>query len=162
MKTELDITIANSEELERYVDENQDLRYPDNDIRLGFQPMESEIRDIECKSLFLCTFKSGVVEERFDFVGRDIMCWGDCILKDFSGRHFMGGNFVGRDFNGANAFMWNFEGRNVVYYSVFISYYILRCSSLFGQMEKSIHKSLNEEIEYIDEKDFKYGVYSLF
>lgn len=162
MKTELDIVIKNNDELEAYVDENQDLRYPDNDIRMEFQPTESEIRDIECKSLFLCTFKDGGVEERFDFAGRDIMCWGDCILKDFSGRHFMGGSFVGRDFDGANAFMWTFEGRNVIYYAVFVAYNSLSCSNIFGKLERSLHKCLNENIEYTDPDKFEYGVYSLY
>ncbi len=162
MKTELDIVIKNSEELEKYVDENQDIRYPDNDIRIEFEPKQSEIRDIECENLFLCTFKNSGVEERFDFLGRDIMCWGDCILKDFFGRHFFGGNFIGRDFEGRNAIMWNFEGRNVIYFLVFISRYLLRCSSLFGQEEHSLHKSLGENIEYINEEDFEYGVYSYY
>ncbi|MDD5033046.1 MAG: hypothetical protein PHC85_02955 [Candidatus Pacebacteria bacterium] len=162
MKTELDIIIRNSGELEDYVDENQDLRYPDNDIRLEFQPNESEIRDIECKSLFLCVFKNGAVDERFDFAGRDIMCWGDCILRDFYGRHFMGGSFVGRDFDGVNAFMWTFEGRKVIYYAAFVAYNLLRCSSIFGKLDNSLHECLNEKIEFIDEEDFKYGVYSLF
>jgi len=162
MKTEQDIVIRNSEELESYVDENQDLRYPDNDIRLEFQPTESEIRDIECKNLFLCTFEGGVVADRFDFFGRDVSCWGNFILKDFYGRCFDGGNFVGRDFDGRNAIMWNFEGRNVIYYAVFVSYQFLRCSSLFGKMEHSLHQCLNENIEYVSEADFEYGVYSLY
>lgn len=162
MKTEIDIVIKDGEELEKYVDENKDLRYPENDVRIEFEPTESEIRDIECKNLFLCTFENGGIEDRFDFLGRDIMCWGDCILKDFFGRHFFGGNFIGRDFNGRNAIMWNFEGRNVVYFAVFVSNYILRCSSLFGQSENSLHKSLFEEIEYINEENFEYGVYSLY
>jgi len=162
MKIEQDIKIRNIEELEDYLDENQDLRYPENDIKIEFEPRESEIRDIECKSLFLCTFKGGVVEERFDFLGRDISCWGTCILRDFWGRCFDGGNFVGRDWNGRNGIFWNFEGRDVIYYAVFISYHYLRCASLFGKVEHSIHKCLNEEIEYINKDDFEYGVYSVF
>ncbi len=162
MKTELDIVIKNSEELEKYVDENKDIRYPENDIRIEFEPRESEIRDIECQNLFLCTFENSGVEERFDFFGRDIMCWGDCILKDFFGRHFTGGNFIGRDFEGVNVFAWNFEGRNIIYYAAFISKYYLRCSSIFGQFENSIHKSLCENIEYVDSEKFEYGVYSVY
>lgn len=162
MKLELNITIRNSEELEKYVDENQDLRYPDNDVRLEFEPRENEIRDIECKDLFLCTFRDGGVDVRFNFLGRDIMCWGDCVLKDFWGRHFMGGSFVGRDFKGVNAWMWTFEGRNIEYYAVFVAYNSLSCSSIFGRLENSLHKCLNENIEYIDEKDFKYDVYSVY
>ncbi len=162
MKTEIDIVIKNSEELEKYVDENKDIRYPENDIHIEFEMKESEIRDIECVNLFLCTFKNSGVEKRFDFLGRDIMCWGDCILKDFFGRHFFGGNFIGRDFEGINAIMWNFEGRNVIYYLVFVSRAILRCSSLFGQAEISFHKSIEEDIEYVNEENFEYGVYSLY
>ncbi len=63
MKTEPDIVIKNSEELEKYVDENKDLVYPENNISLEFEPKESEIRNIECRDLFLCTFKDGGVEE---------------------------------------------------------------------------------------------------
>jgi len=106
--------------------------------------------------------KNGGVEERFDFHGRDIMCWGDCILKDFFGRHFTGGNFIGRDFEGVNVFAWNFEGRNIIYYAAFISKYYLRCPSIFGQFENSLHKSLCENIEYVNEEDFEYGVYSVY
>ncbi len=162
MKTELDIVIKNSEELEKYVDENKDFRYPENNIRIEFEPNEGEIRDIESKDLFLCTFKNGGVEERFDFLGRDIMCWGDCVLKDFFGRHFTGGSFVGRDFEGVNAVMWTFEGRNVIYYAVFVAFNLFRCSSVFGKLENSFHKCLNENIEYVNEEDFEYGVYSLY
>ncbi|MFH1979378.1 MAG: hypothetical protein ABII97_03280 [Patescibacteria group bacterium] len=162
MRTELDIVIKNSEELESYVDENQDLVFPDNDIRIEFMPRENEIRDIECKNLFMCKFGGGIVSERFDFYGRDIICWGDCIMRDFFGRVFDGGNFVGRDWEGRNGIMWNFEGRNIIYYAVFISYHSFLCSSVFGQVENSIHKCLNDEIEYRDEKDFEYGTYSVY
>ncbi|MBU1179261.1 hypothetical protein KKB69_02940 [Patescibacteria group bacterium] len=162
MKLELNIVIKNSEELEKYVDENQDLRYPDNDIRMEFEPRENEIRDIECKDLFLCTFKDGGVDQRFNFLGRDIMCWGDCVLKDFWGRNFMGGSFVGRDFNGVNAWTWTFEGRNIQYYAVFVAYNSLSCSGIFGRLENSLHKCLNEEIEYIKEENFKYDLYSVY
>lgn len=158
----MDLTIKNPDQLEDYVDENQDLRYPDNDIRIVFEPTESQIRDIECKSLYLCTWESGGIEERFNFLGRDIVCWGDCILKDFYGRNFMGGSFVGRDFDGVNAWMWTFEGRSVIYYAVFIAYNALCCSDIFGKLENSIHKCLNENIEYINKEDFKYDIYSAY
>lgn len=158
MKLEQDIKIRNSDELEKYVDENLDLRYPDSDIRIEFEPRENEIRDIEGKSIFLCTFKDSVVDERFDFLGRDISCWGTCILQDFFGRCFDGGNFVGRDWEGRNGIFWNFEGRDIIYFAVFIAYNQFCCKSIFGQMENSIHQCLNENIEYID--TFKFGRYS--
>ena len=162
MKTELDIAIKNSEELEKYVDENKDLIYPENNIIIEFEPRESEIRNIECLDLLLCNFKDGGVEKRFDFLGENIVCWGDCILKDFFGRHFIGGNFVGRDFEGGHFIGWNFEGRNIIYYTIFISIDRLRCSSIFGKTDYSLHKSLTENIEYIKEEDFEYGVYSVY
>lgn len=162
MRQELDIVIRNSEELEKYVDENKDIRFPENDIRIEFEPKESEIRDIEGENVLLCTFKNGGVEKRFDFNGRDIMCWGDCVLKDFNGRNFTGGSFVGRDFIGQNFTGWTFEGRNILYFSVFITHFRLSCSSIFGRFENSIHKSLCEKIEFIPEEKFEYGLYSYF
>ena len=162
MKEHHNIDIKTPEELEEYVNENKDLCYPDSDIRIEFQTDPSQINDIDCMNLYLCNYEYGIVTERFDFVGRDVSCWGTFILRDFEGRCFDGGNFVGRDFRGRNGIMWNFEGRDVYYYAVFITYNSLQCSRIRGEHENSIHKCLNEPIQYINEEDFKYGVYNRF
>ncbi len=163
MKELHDITINTPEELEEYTNETKDLCYPDSDIRITFQTNESQINDIDCMNLYLCNYTDeGTIDERFDFVGRDIHCWGELIIQDFEGRCFDGGNFRGRDYKGRNAIMWNFEGRNVYYYATFVAYEAFRCAKIEGRLENSIHKCLNEDIEYFKEDNFVYGVYSRF
>ena len=156
----MDVLIRNSEELAKEVNENKDLIRPNQNIRIEFQTDGHELNDVEGKSIQFTTTKDGVTDERFDFYGRDIRCWGDCVMRDFYGRCFDGGYFCGRDWNGRNAICWGFEGRNIVYYATFIAYHRFMCVNATGILENSIHKCLNEKIEYIREEDFRYGVYS--
>lgn len=156
----MDIEIKNSEELEKAVNENKDLIFPDNNIHIEFQATESELNNIDCKNLFLCTFKNGGVDKRFDFRGVDMKLRGYGIMTDFEGRNCDGGRIVCENWKGVNASVWSCEAKKIYYFRSFIAKFFLRCCEIHGTDENSIHKCLNENIEFINEEDFKYGVYS--
>ena len=103
--------IKNSEELKRLVNEYNDLICLNDDIRIEFEPTKEEIRNVECRDLFLMNDN-----RRFDFNGMNFngvnFNGGDFNGGNFNGRDFNGGNFNGRDFNGRNFNGRNFNGRD--------------------------------------------------
>ena len=64
------ITIKNSKELAKLVDENKDLHLEGQDVRIEFQFTREELRDVYCNDLFLMNDN-----QRFDFNGRGFNGW---------------------------------------------------------------------------------------
>lgn len=164
------ITIKNSEELAKLVDENKDLHLENEDVHIEFHMSGREVRDVYCGNLFL--IKNN---QRFSFLGRnfyggDLYCNSfrgeDFKGWDFNGRHFMGRdfiggsftgcNFVGRDFDGWNFRGWNFTGRNVFYWSFFNCTGKIKCESIRGAGEPlSEPVCLGGKLEIVKPKEVK-------
>jgi len=131
--------IKNSKELAKLVDKNKDLRLPDEDVQIEFEPTREELKDIYCKNLFLMDDN-----QRFDFNGRNFNG------RDFNGGNFNGGDFNGRDFNGGDFNGGNFNGKKVSYWGFFNCYGSIKCESIKGRRE--LHAEpicLNGELEII-------------
>jgi hypothetical protein len=115
-------TIKNSKELSKLVNKHKDLIFPNEDIRIEFEPTKEEIRNVECRDLFLTDDK-----QNFDFNG-----------SNFNGRNFNGKNFNGDNFDGDN-----FDGEKIFYYAFFICYGDCRYTEIKGQRKNSFHKCLD-------------------
>ena len=172
------IIIKNTEELKKLVNEHDDLIYPDEDIRIEFEPTKDEIRNVECRDLFMMNDES-----KFDFNGRDFNG------LDFNGRDFNGGDFNGGDFNGGDFTAWditaenitakditawditawditagditagditarNITGKEVSYYAFFNCYGSIKCESIEGRRNPHAEPvCLDGKIEFIKEED---------
>ena len=123
--------IKSSKELAGLLNEHKDLILPNKDVRIEFEPTKYEIRNVECNNLFMMDNN-----QRFNFNG-----------ENFNGRDFNGMDFNGWDFNGEN-----FNGGKIFYYGVFICYKSCKCISIQGERDNSIHKVLDGEFEFIEEK----------
>jgi len=101
--------IKNSKELAGLVDGNKDLIFPDDDLRIEFEPTKDEIRNVECINLFLMND-----DQKFDFNGWNFnggnFNGGNFNGWDFNGMDFNGMDFNGKDFNGKDFNGWDFNG----------------------------------------------------
>ena len=146
------LIIKNLNELKKHLTKDKDL-VVDEDVRIEFQVPKRELRDVKCRNLFLMKD-----DERFDFNGRDFT-GGDFNGWNFNGRNFTGrdfngwnfngvdfngGDFTGRNFNGGN-----FTGKDISYYAVFIANQSVKCTSIKGRRDNSIHKCLDGKIEIV-------------
>ena len=127
------IIIKNSKELKKLVNEHKDLIYPDDDIRIEFEPTKDEIRNVECRNLYLENDDDG-----FNFNG-----------GDFNGWNFNGWDFNGWDFNGGN-----FNGKKISYNSFFCCYGKIKCEECEARADKYHDPiSLTGEIEIVKKKE---------
>ena len=120
------IIIKNSKELAKLVDENKDLLFPEDDIRIEFEPSRKELRNVYCKNLFLMND-----DERFNFNGRNFYGW------DFNGRNFNGNSF---------------DGEHISYSGWFVAYRDIKCKSINGRRKNSFYKSLDGKLIIKEEK----------
>ena len=172
------IIIKNSKELKKLVNEHDDLIYPNEDIRIEFEPTKDEIRNVECRDLFMMNDES-----KFDFNG------GAFNGLDFNGLDFNGLDFNGGDFNGLDFNAWditaekitarninarnitakditagdinawditarNITGKEVSYYAFFNCYGSIKCESIEGRRNPHAEPvCLDGKIEFIKEED---------
>ena len=128
------IIIKNSKQLAKLVDKNKDLIIPGEDIRIEFEPSKDEIRDVECRNLYL----------EFDFNG------GNFNGGDFNGGSFNGGSFNGGDFNGNDFNGNNFNGKKASYWAFFNCYGSIKCESIEGRREPHAEPvALDNKIEIV-------------
>ena len=136
------IIIKNSKELAKLVNEHKDLIVPNEDVRIEFEPLEDEIRDVICRNLYL---ESG--SQRFDFNGRNFNG------RNFNGINFNGGDFNGGNFNGRNFNGWDFNGKKVSYYAFFNCYGSCKCTEIEGRRENHAEPiCLDGELEIVKDE----------
>lgn len=141
------IIIKNSKELAKLVNEHKDLIVPGEDVRIEFEPSRDEIRNVECRNLYLEND-----DEKFDFNGRDfngVYFNG----RDFNGRDFNGVDFNGRDFNGWDFNGRDFNGKKVSYYAFFNCYGYCKCTEIEGRRDPHAEPvCLNGKLEIVKEE----------
>ena len=144
------ITIKNSKELKKLVNENKDLIYPNEDIRIEYQTEKDEIRNVECRDLFLMND-----DEKFDFNGNNFD-GNNFDGFNFNGNNFNGFNFNGNNFNGNNFNGYDFNGKKVSYHAFFNCYGSIKCESIEGRRESHAEPvCLDGEIEIIKPEETK-------
>ena len=157
------IIIKNTEELKKLVNEHDDLIYPDEDIRIEFEPTKDEIRNVECRDLFMMNDESkfdfnGGAFNGLDFNGLDFNAW-DITAEKITARNINARNITAKDITAGDINAWditarNITGKEVSYYAFFNCYGSIKCESIEGRRNPHAEPvCLDGKIEFIKEED---------
>jgi hypothetical protein len=76
----------------------------------------------------------------------------DIKAHDISALNINARNINARDLDAIDIHAYNINARNIEYYAFCIASQSLRCESIAGERENSLHKCLDKEIEIIQEE----------
>ena len=88
----------------------------------------------------------------------DIDAYNIKVYGNIDAHNIIAGNIDARNIdahniNAGNIKAYNIKSRNIEYYALCIAYESLKCESISGTRENSLHKCLDQEIEIVKEEE---------
>lgn len=103
---------------------------------------------------FECNIVTNVGINAWDITAWNITAWNitawDITAWDITAWNIDASGIKARDITAGNITAGNIDARGIDYYAFCIAYKTFKCKSIIGRRENSIHKCLDNEIEYIE------------